>query len=326
MHAAAAPVASHLVSEAAFPVAPARVRRRRLGYLMAMSAAALWAVNGTVSKVILAHGISSGQLAAVRSTGAFVGLALVLAVVAPGRLRITWRELPFLAFFGICGLAFVQWFYFLAIHRLDIGVALLIQYLAPLLVALWARFASHEHVRRRIWVALILALTGLSLMVDLWHGFSLNGLGVAAALLGAGAYALYILQAEHAVGRRGPVSLICWGFLFASVFWAAFAPWWDFPLGDVDDSVSLLGNLDGVSLPVWSLMAWMVLLGTIVPFALLVGALRHIPATRAGIVAMLEPVVATLVAWLWLAESLDTPQLVGAAIVLAAILLAQTAR
>lgn len=293
---------------------------------MAMSAATLWAVNGTVSKVILAHGVSSLQLSEVRSTGAFAGLALGLAAVAPRRLRVTRSELPFLVFFGVCGLAFVQWFYFLAIHRLDIGVALLIQYLAPLLVALWARFVGHERVRRRIWAALVLALTGLSLMVDLWHGFSLDAFGVAASLLAAGAYALYIIQAEHAVGRRDPVSLICWGFLFAALFWAILSPWWTFPFGRVDDSVSLLGHLGGVHLPVWSLMAWMVLLGTIVPFALLVSALRHIPATRAGIVAMLEPVVATLVAWAWLAESLDTGQLLGAGIVLAAILLAQTAR
>ena len=314
------------MSEAAFPVEPARVRHPRLGYVMAMTAAALWAVNGTVSKVILAHGISSLQLAEVRSTGAFVGLALLLAVTAPQRLRITPREVPFLAFFGICGLAFVQWFYFLAIHRLEIGVALLIQYLAPLLVALWARFVAHEHVRRRIWVALILALTGLSLMVDLWHGFSLDAFGVVASLLGAGTYALYILQAEHAIDRRDPISLICWGFLFAALFWAVVAPWWSFPYARVGDSVSLLGNLDGVHVPVWSLMAWMVVLGTIVPFALLVSALRHIAATRAGIVAMLEPVVATVVAWIWLAEALDAGQLVGATVVLAAILLAQTAR
>jgi drug/metabolite transporter (DMT)-like permease len=314
------------VSEAAFPVEPARVRHPRLGYVMAMTAAALWAVNGAVSKVILAHGISSLQLSEVRSTGAFAGLAILLAVSAPRRLRITRRELPFLVFFGVCGLAFVQWFYFLAIHRLEIGVALLIQYLAPLLVALWARFVAHAQVRRRIWVALVLALTGLSLMVDLWHGFSLDALGVIASLLAAATYALYILLAEHAVGRRDPVSLICWGFLFAAVFWAVLAPWWSFPFARVDDSVSLLGNLDGVHLPVWSLMAWMVVLGTIVPFALLVGALRHIAATRAGIVAMLEPVVATVVAWLWLAEALDAGQLAGATVVLAAILLAQTAR
>ncbi len=63
----------------------------------------------------------------------------ILAVIAPARLRLTRRELPYLLAFGFVGLAFVQWFYFLAIHRLAIGVALLIEYLAPLLVALWAQ-------------------------------------------------------------------------------------------------------------------------------------------------------------------------------------------
>jgi drug/metabolite transporter (DMT)-like permease len=73
-------------------------------------------------------------------------------------------------------------------------------------------------------------------------------------------------------------------------------------------------------------MLWIVVFGTIVPFALLVGALRHIAATRAGIVAMLEPVAATIIAWAWLAESLRPAQVLGALVVLAAIFLAQTAR
>ena len=73
-------------------------------------------------------------------------------------------------------------------------------------------------------------------------------------------------------------------------------------------------------------MAWMVVMGTIIPFFLLVSALRHLSATRVAIIAMVEPVVATIVAWVWLGESLGALQLTGAAIVLAAILLAQTAR
>jgi drug/metabolite transporter (DMT)-like permease len=61
-------------------------------------------------------------------------------------------------------------------------------------------------------------------------------------------------------------------------------------------------------------------------FGLVVSALRHVSATRVGIVAMLEPVAAAAVAWAWLGESLGTTQLVGGAIVLAGIVLAQTAR
>ena len=146
---------------------------------MVLTAATLWAVNGAVSKVILDSGVSSLRLSEVRSTGAFVGLALVLALVAPKRLRISRSELPMLALFGIAGLAFVQWFYFVAIHRMSLAVALLIQYLAPLLVALFSRFVLHVPVRRRIWLALGLALVGLSFVLELWGGAELDGIGAA---------------------------------------------------------------------------------------------------------------------------------------------------
>jgi drug/metabolite transporter (DMT)-like permease len=308
------------------PIADRREPRPVLGYAMVMTAATLWAVNGTVSKVILTTGLSSLRLAQVRSTGAFLLIALALAAVRPETLRLRRRELPYFILFGVGGLALVQWFYFLAIHRLEIGIALLIQYLAPVLVALWARYVLHEQVRRRIWVALALALTGLALVVNIWSGLSLNAAGVAASLGAAGSYALYILMAEHRIGERDPISLVCIGFLFASILWAVLRPWWSFPGHVVGEDVSLHGHLSSVHLPVWSLMAWMILLGTIVPFALLVASLRYISATRAGIVAMVEPVAGTIVAWAWLGESLAGVQLVGAAIVLASIFLAQSAR
>jgi drug/metabolite transporter (DMT)-like permease len=315
------------VVEPVFPrLEEARRARPAVGYAMASAAALLWAVNGIVSKVILATGLSSLRLAEVRSSGAVVLLGAVLAFARPRSLKLRREELPFLAFFGICGLALVQWFYFLAIHRLQIGIALLIQYLAPVLVALWARFGAHEPVRKRLWAALALALAGLTLVLDVWRGIDLNTIGVVASLLAAVAFALYILLAEHAVGNREPVSLVCYGFFFAALFWACVQPWWTFPRGIVGDRVSLLGNLASSHLPVWALMAWMIVLGTIVPFGLLVGSLRHIPARVAGIVAMLEPVAATGVAYAWLGESLGAAQLAGGAVVLVGIGLAQSAR
>src|SRR6266700_3669877 len=230
---------------------------------MAATAATLWAVNGTVSEVILASGVSSLRLSQVRTTGALAGLVLVLLVRAPERLHVRRRELPYLLVFGICGLAFVQWLYFLAIHRLAIGIALLIEYLAPLLVALWARFAYHEPVRRRIWLALAFALAGLALIVNLFGGgTSLSTAGVLFALGGAFAYALYVLLAEHVVGGRDAVSLLAWGFLFASVFWAALAPWWSFPPHALSHRTSLHGHLASLNLPVWSLAGWMIVFGT----------------------------------------------------------------
>ena len=293
---------------------------------MAASAAALWAVNGTVSKVILASGISSLRLSEVRMTGAVVGFVIALLAIAPGRLKVRRRELPFLAVWGIGGLALVQWLYFLAIHRLAIGIALLIEYIAPLTVALWARYVFHERVRRRIWFALAFALVGLALIVDVREGGSVSTAGVAFALGSAAAYTFYLLLAEHGVGDRDAVSLLAWGFAFGALFWWFVAPWWTFPADRVGADVSLLGRLSEYHLPVWALMAFLIVIGTILPFFLLVSALRHLSATRVGIIAMLEPVGATIVAWAWLNESLGALQLVGAAIVLLAIALAQTAR
>lgn len=303
-----------------------RNRRPLVGYAMVTSAALLFALNGTVSKVVLSSGIGPLELTQVRATGALLGFALALAVLNRPSLRVRPRELVYLAVFGVAGVAMVQWLYFVSIQRLPIGIALLLEYLAPILVALWAWAVMHQPVRRRIWAALGLALVGLSLVVEVWSGISLDGLGIAAALSAAVAYAVYVLMAEHAVGEREPASLLCYGFGFAALFWALVQPFWRFPAGRLDDHVSLLGRLSEWALPVWVLMLFVVVVGTIITFLLVTAALRHISATRVAIIAMLEPVVAGIVAFAWLGESFGALQLVGGGIVLAGIVLAQTAR
>ena len=303
-----------------------RVRRPLVGYGMVLVAAVLFGINGSVAKVALSSGLTSLRLTEARCAGACIGLALIALVRSPSSLLIRRDEVLRIAVFGVCGVALVQLFYFLAIHRLAIGIALLIQYLGPLLVAIYATTFGHERVRRRIWAALALSLTGLALMVELWNGVALDGLGVVYALISAVVFAAYLLLAEYEVRLRDPISLMAWGFFFATVFWTIAQPWWSFPAGRVAQTVSLQGRLADGNLPVWALVLWVVVLGTIIPFALIVGGLRHISATRAGITAMLEPVVATIVAWAWLDETLSPVQLGGAVVVLAAIILAQTAR
>jgi drug/metabolite transporter (DMT)-like permease len=181
-------------------------------------------------------------------------------------------------------------------------------------------------VRRRIWLALALAFAGLSLILEIWHARRLDAAGIAFAVGAAVTFAVYLLSAERGVQRRDPVSLSCFGFLFAALFWAVLRPWWSFPAATAAVSASLHGHLSSVHLPIWALALWMIGLGTIVPFGLVVGALRHVSATGVGIVAMLEPVAAIAVAWFWLGQSLHPAQLAGGAVVLAGISLAQTAR
>ena len=222
-----------------------------------------------------------------------------MLVLRPRSLRVSWRKLAFLALFGVTGVAFVQWFYFLAIHRLPVGIALLIQYLAPLLVALFAFYVLHEPVRRRILAG---ARPGAHRARARRAGVGRHqprqrGRGGVAGR-GVRLRAAYILMAEHETARKGrdPASLSFYGFLFCSRVLGRRAALWQFPFDRLDDSVSLLGNLAEREAPVWLLMLFVVVIGTMVTFALITSALRHISATRVGIAAMLEPVAASVVA------------------------------
>jgi drug/metabolite transporter (DMT)-like permease len=300
--------------------------KTRLGYAMVATAATLFAVNGSVSKVVLGSGLSSLELTQIRNTSAAILFLAFLVVVAPARLRVGRRELAFLVAFGLVGIALVQWLYFVAIENLPVGIALLIEFTAPLFVALFARFVYREHVRRRIWVAVALCLTGLALVVELWSGVELSTVGITAAFGGALALTAYLLMAERERRHRDAASLSFYGFLFAALLWAVVQPLWDFPWGVLDDRVSLQGNLSEHSAPVWLLVGFVVIVGTMITFSLLTGSLRHISATRASIVATLEPVVATVVAWAWLGETFGATQVVGGLVVIAGILVAQSAR
>ncbi|HEY7381810.1 MAG TPA: EamA family transporter [Gaiella sp.] len=309
------------------PGAEQRDRRAALGYTMTLGAATLFAVNGSVSKLALeASDMGTMRWTELRSTGAFLGLLAGIALLSHGRLRVGRREAASLVVYGIVGFAFVQWLYFVAIFRLPIGIGLLLEFTAPVFVALWVRFVWRERVRDRVWFALALVLAGLALVAQAWEGLTLDRLGVTAGLIAAAALAVYYLAGERLVERRDPLSLVCIAIGAAAAFWAVVQPWWSFPFETLSQEAALPGFLDGVSVPVWALACWTIVLGTIAPFVLSIGALQHLPATTVTIVATFEPVAAAVVAWVWLDETLVAVQIVGGAIVLAGILLAETSR
>jgi drug/metabolite transporter (DMT)-like permease len=302
-----------------------RVARPAVGYGLTVLAAAFFSVNGTVSTLALQAGIEPTRLTALRCTGAAVGLLAVLAVTAPGRLRLTLREVPFLAVFGIVGVALTQYLYYVAIGRLPVGIALVFEMTAPVLIALYVRLVRKEPVRRRLWTALLLSLSGLVFVAQVWQGGgSLDPLGVAAALTAAACLATYYLMGERGAAGRDPVALTCWSFVAAALFWAVAAPWWRFDAGVLAERVPV--ELGDVSVPLWVLVAWIVVLGAMVPFWLSLAALRHLAPTAAGLVATIEPVFASVIAWIWLGQVLTGWQVVGGVVVLGGIVLAQTAR
>jgi drug/metabolite transporter (DMT)-like permease len=309
------------------PGATQRDQRAGTGYAMALGGAALFAVNGTVSKVALTGSeLTAVDYTQLRTAGGFIVLALALALVARDKLRIGLRDIPFFVFYGMFSFALIQWLYFVAIEHLPIGIALLIQFCGVVLVALWARLVWHANVRPRVWAALSLTLVGLALVSELWLGWTLDTVGVVASVGGAIILAVYLLAGERAVEKRDPLTVLCFALLFAAIVWSFVQPWWMYPFAELTEETSLLGNLEHLTVPVWTLAAWTIVLGTIVPFALTIGALRHLAATRVGITMTFEPVAASVVAWAWLGETLSAVQILGGAVVLTGILLAQTAR
>ena len=306
--------------------APA-TRRTAVGIGIGVVAAVLFSVNATVSKLVLAHGLSSLELVSLRSAGAAVVLLTATALSRPAALRVRRDEVGFLVAYGVLGIAMVQWLYFVAIHRMPVGVALLLEYTAPIMVALYVRFGRREPVRSRVWVALGLALLGLAMVAQAWRGLTLDGIGVAAALGAAASLAAYYVLGERGLGRRDPVSLSAWIFTVSAVLWAVVQPWWTFPFDALGNAVPVdLPGLAPAELPLWLLALWVVVLGTVAPFGLVLLAVGRLGPARVGIIGMLEPVGAALVAWVVLAERLTAVQLVGGAVVLGGIVLAETAR
>ena len=302
-------------------------RNPPLGLALVVLGATLFIVNAGVSRVALRAGVDPLTLTTIRVTGTFVVLFAVAALFRRSALRPPAGRMRWLVVaHGLVGVAALQWTYFVAIDRLPVGMALLLEYQAPILVAVWARVVQKEAVRPRMWVGLGLAMAGLSAATGIWKGAVFDPLGIAAGLGAAVCFAAYFLIGEHGVGTLDPLRVIVWSFLVASVALNLVSPITAFDTSLLTEEVSLLGSLAEHEAPVWLLLAWIVVLGTVVPFAVELFALRHLSATTVTMVAMLEPVGVSALGWVWFGESLDAVAVVGGTAVIAGIVLAQTAR
>ncbi len=300
-------------------------RNPRLGYLLVLVGAVLFGINGGVSRVAMGTPLTPETFTTIRVTGAtlvFVLYAVLFRRSALKRPRGT--GLLLIAGLGLVGVAALQLTYNVAITRLPLGIALLIEYLAPVLVVLWVRFVRREQVHPRMWLAVALAVLGLAVVSRVWNGLTFDGLGVVMALLAAMSFAAYFLLAEHNVGVDDPLRVILWAFVIATVAMNLIQPIWTTPT--LSGRTDMLGRLDGHSIAPWAVVVWVIVLGTVVPFFLEMLALQHLPATIVTVVAMLEPVIANALGWAWFRESLTPVQVLGAVAVLGGIVLAQTSR
>jgi drug/metabolite transporter (DMT)-like permease len=276
-----------------------------------------WALAAVLAKYAFERGLPPVRLAEARVAVAGAALAPVLAWRAPGLLRPPPGTWPALAGFGAC-VAAVNLTYYLAIDHLPVGVAVALQYTGPaILLATTTLLRRDVDARpgRLAWVATGLTLAGAVLVSRALEGLGrLDLAGLSAGLASAVLFAAYLLAAEQA-GRRGaePATTLVWGFGVAVAIWAVAVPWWSWPVATLADP-RVAAAVVGVGL-----------VGTLVPFALAVGAVRVISAATAGIAATSEPVFAAAFAFVLLGQRLGPAQLAGAALVVAGVVLAQLA-
>jgi drug/metabolite transporter, DME family len=294
-----------------------RGRATVLATLACIVAASCWAANAVIATGAFERGVSPERLAQVRVVVALVPLALVLLPARRDLFRPPMRTVPSLIGFGV-SMVVVNWSYYVAIDRVPVGVAISLQYTAPVMILVGAAIVTRRIPHTVIIVAGVLTLVG-AVLVSGAFGSSASGpldpVGLLAGVLSAVSFAAYLLCAE-AAGARGshPVTTLLIGFVVAVSAWAVVLPLWDWPYG-------LLADPE---------VAWRViaigLVGTLVPFALVVAALRWITSVVAGIATTTEPLLAAALAWLLLEQSLTLAQVVGGALIVAGVLAAQVAR
>jgi drug/metabolite transporter (DMT)-like permease len=288
-------------------------------------AALMFGFNASSVKIILGTEISPEQLVLFRATFTAVLAGIFLLLTNKKAFRVTKKELPVLIFYGIFGVALMQWSYSNAVNLLPISVALLIEYTAIVIVPLVSLLLFKEKVRPRLWFGIAAVLIGLAIVSNVWDS-DLNPAGVAWAFMAAGCLSIYFLIGEHTQRKRDAMSTLFYTFAVAAMFWAILNFINPAKMIDINLVFNLGGNLDHISMPVWAGLLWIGIMGSFIPMLLDYIALGNLSATAVGVIATAETVFATVFAWAWLNESMTTLEVIGGLIVVAGIVLAETSR
>ncbi|MFH9586190.1 EamA family transporter [Streptomyces luteogriseus] len=295
-------------------------RGRGVGLGLALLSAVAFGGSGVAAKPLIEAGLDPLHVVWLRVAGA----ALVMLPLAVRHRALLRRRPGLLVGFGLLAVAGVQACYFAALSRIPVGVALLIEYLAPALVLGWVRFVQKRPVTRAAAVGVVLAVGGLACVVEVWSGLGFDALGLLLALGAACCQVGYFVLSDQGsdAGDEAPdpLGVIAYGLLVgAAVLTVVARPW------TMDWSV-LRGtaSMDGRPVAAVVLLAWIVLVATVVAYVTGVVSVRRLSPQVAGVVACLEAVIATVLAWVLLGEHLSAPQIAGGAIVLVGAFIAQS--
>ncbi|MGW6402231.1 EamA family transporter [Streptomyces sp. NPDC055134] len=295
-------------------------RGRGVGLGLALVSALAFGGSGVAAKPLIEAGLDPLHVVWLRVAGA----ALVMLPVAWRHRSLVVQRPALLAGFGLLAVAGVQACYFAAISRIPVGVALLIEYLAPALVLGWVRFVQRRPVTRAAALGVVLAVGGLACVVEVWAGLSVDLIGLLLALAAACCQVGYFVLSDQGsdAGDRAPdpLGVIAYGLLVGALVLTAVARPWGMDWSVLGGSASM----NGTSVPAWLLLCWIVLIATVIAYVTGVLSVRRLSPQVAGVVACLEAVIATVLAWVLLGEHLSAPQIVGGAVVLVGAFIAQS--
>ncbi|WP_031467359.1 EamA family transporter [Sciscionella sediminilitoris] len=294
-----------------------RLRGLTLAFISSIS----FATSGPLATAAVGAGLTAAQTATVRIGLAAVLVFLAVAAFRPRALRFTRGDLPVLLGYGLFGVAGAQLLFFLAIARIPVGIAMLLEFLAPLYVALWIRFVRRTRLARAVWLGIGLALAGLVLVAQPWQGFALDPTGVLAGFCSGLSTTGYFLIGEHAANTKDPFGVLAVGLVIGAVIVGAVAPPWNLPFGLLDRPV----ELGGAQFPLWPVLLAIVLFSTVLAYLGGIFSLRHLSPAAASALGLLEPTTATVLAWWLLGQALSPAQVAGGLVVLGGAALVQFA-
>lgn len=284
---------------------------RPLGRLLVLLSAVSWGASATLARAVFRDaGVPPLHAVELRVTIAFAVLLVWALVTDRSLLRIERRDIGYLLVLGLVGVTAVQASYYHAIATLGVGMAILLQYLAPSLIVLW-HVLRGQRPHRSTSIAVLCALLGTGFIV---RGMDVRAMhaspfdwtvGFASAVI----FAFYILYSKRGLARYRPETLLLYTFGIAAVFWTVLIP----PMRILDA---------GYSASVWMRFAVLGLFSTLVPFWAFYAGLRRLAPAEASVLATFEPVVGIVASAIFLHESLGAMQTLGAALVIAAAILA----
>ncbi|GAB19523.1 hypothetical protein GOEFS_091_00150 [Gordonia effusa NBRC 100432] len=293
--------------------------RVRTGLVFALISASSFGLSGPIARALLDTGWSASAAVTIRIAIA----ALVLAPVAIGHMTGRLRELlrrstlGAMAAYGAIAVALPQLCYFYAVETLQVGVALLIEYLAPVVVVGWMWVRHGQRPTWRTLVGALVAAAGLALVLQIFGGVRLDAVGVAWALGATIGAAGYFIMSGSMRTTVPAVTLAGGGLITAAIGLSLLGVVGVLPMSSSTANVTLGGH----QLPWWAALLVLGVITAAVAYVTGIAAARRLGSRLASFVALAEVVAAIVFAWLLLGQVPTLVQLLGGALILAGVVI-----